>query len=155
MEKPTPLAGRLRTEPVWSLLVALLIGLAGDYLLHWSFPSWEPSFALGLLIVLLGAFLMTWAASEFSSHKTTLMPSEAASTVVMSGPYRYTRNPIYLSMMLVYAGISLMFDSPLALILILPVIVFLNRQAKREEQYLERVFGDQYAEYRKRVPRWL
>lgn len=102
-----------------------------------------------------GAFLMTWAASEFSSHKTTLMPSEAASTVVMSGPYRYTRNPIYLSMMLVYAGISLMFDSPLALILILPVIVFLNRQAKREEQYLERVFGDQYAEYRKRVPRWL
>jgi protein-S-isoprenylcysteine O-methyltransferase Ste14 len=155
VEKPNPPAGRLRAEPVWSLLVILLIGLVGNYLLRWSFPSWPASFTLGLVLVLSGALLITWAASEFSSHKTTLMPSEAASTVVKSGPYRYTRNPIYLSMMLVYSGIALMFDSPLALILILPVIVLLNRQAKREERYLERAFGDQYAEYRKRVPRWL
>jgi protein-S-isoprenylcysteine O-methyltransferase Ste14 len=152
VEKPSlPLRG----EPVWNLLAILLVGLAGDYLLHWSFPYWPASFALGLGLVLLGTGFMVWAALEFSSHKTTLLPSEAASTVVKSGPYRYTRNPIYLSMMLAYSGISLMFDSPLALILLVPVILVLNRQAVREERCLEGAFGDQYREYKKRVRRWI
>jgi len=75
--------------------------------------------------------------------------------VVKSGPYGDTRNPIYLSMALAYFGIALMFDSPLALLLLVPVILVLNRQAVREEHYLEGVFGDQFTEYNKRVRRWL
>lgn len=142
-------------EPVWSLLGILLIGLAANFLLRWSFPDWPAPFAVGLIPVLLGTLLIAWAGSEFSSHKTTLMPSEAASTLVKSGPYRYSRNPIYLSMMLVYSGISLMFNSPLALILVLPVIMLLNNQARREERYLEWAFRDQFIEYKKKVPRWL
>lgn len=155
MEKPSLPRGQLGGEPVWSLLAILLIGLAVNFILHWSLPDWPAPFALGLVLVLLGTLVITWAGSEFSRHRTTLLPSEAASTVVKTGPYRYSRNPIYLSMMLVYSGIALMFDSPLALILVLPVIVLLNRQAKREERYLEGAFGDQYMEYKKRVPRWL
>jgi protein-S-isoprenylcysteine O-methyltransferase Ste14 len=155
VEKPSLPTGRLRGEPVWSLLVILLVGLSGNYLLRWSFPYWPLTFVLGLILILSGTVLMTWAASEFSSHGTTLKPSEAATTVVKSGPYAYTRNPIYLSMMLVYSGISLIFNSPLALVLALPVIVLLNRQAEREERYLERAFGDQYTDYQKSVPRWI
>ena len=142
-------------EPVWSLLIILAIGLAGDFLLRWGLPGWPAPFYLGIALVLIGMVLIAWAASEFSNHKTTLIPTEAASVIVKSGPYRYTRNPIYLSMALVYSGITLMFDSPLALILLLPVIVVLNRQAVREERYLEGAFGDQYTEYKRRVRRWL
>jgi protein-S-isoprenylcysteine O-methyltransferase Ste14 len=142
-------------KPVWSLLAILLVGLAGDFLLHWGLPGWPAPFYLGIALVLTGTVIIAWAGSEFSSHRTTLLPSEAATTVVKSGPYRYTRNPIYLLMALVYSGIALMFASPLALLLLVPVILVLNRQAVREERYLEGAFGDQYTEYKKRVRRWL
>ena len=58
-------------------------------------------------------------------------------------------------MALVYSGIALMFDSPLTLLLLLPVFLVLNRQAVREECYLEGAFGERYTEYKKRVRRWL
>jgi len=133
----------------------LLVGLAGNFVLRWNFPGWPAPFVLGLLLVLSGTVLMIWASSEFKRHNTTLKVTEAATTVVKSGPYRYTRNPIYLSMMLAYSGISLVFDSPLALLFVLPIIVLFNQQAKREESYLEGAFGEQYTEYKRRVPRWL
>ena len=139
----------------WGLLAILLVGFAGNFVLRWSFPGWPAPFVLGLLLVLSGTVLMIWASTEFNRHNTTLKVTEAATTVVKSGPYRYTRNPIYLSMMLAYSGISLVFDSPLALLFVLPIIVLFNQQAKREESYLEGAFGEQYTEYKRRVPRWL
>ncbi|HXW95553.1 MAG TPA: isoprenylcysteine carboxylmethyltransferase family protein [Nitrososphaerales archaeon] len=155
MEKRSSPVEATKGEPVWYLLAILLVGVAGNYLLRWGLPDWPAPFYLGIAFVLTGTVLIAWAGSEFSSHRTTLLPSEAATTVVKSGPYGDTRNPIYLSMALAYFGIALMFDSPLALLLLVPVILVLNRQAVREEHYLEGVFGDQFTEYNKRVRRWL
>lgn len=155
MEKGNSPLGAARGEPVWNLLAILIFGLVVDFLLSWRLPDWPWPFALGLVLILSGTVLMVWAASEFSRHKTTLLPSEAASTIVKSGPYRYTRNPIYLSMALAYSGISMAFDSPVALLLVLVVVVLLNRQAVREERYLEGAFGEQFTEYKRRVRRWL
>ena len=139
----------------WGLLSVLLVGLIGSLVLHWGFPGWPAPFVLGLLLLLLGTILITLAGSEFTSHNTTFKVSEAATTIVKSGPYRYTRNPIYLSMMMAYTGITLIFDSPLALLLLFPLIILFNRQAEKEERYLEGAFGNEYLEYKKRVPRCL
>jgi len=155
MDKRSSTANLPGGKAFWALLAILLAGLAGNFVLRWGFPDWPAPFALGLILVVLGTSLMAWAGSEFRSHKTTFKVSEAATTVVKSGPYQYTRNPIYLSMMLAYSGITLMFDSPLALLLLLPIIVLFNQQAQREECYLKDAFGDQYTEYRKKVPRWI
>jgi len=155
VRNPVPSSRPMGGEPVWSLLAILLVGVAGNFLLGWRLPGWPVPFYLGIVLVVTGAVLIAWAGLEFSSHETTLLPSEAASTVVKSGPYRYTRNPIYLSMALAYSGIALLFDSPLALLLLVPVILVLNRQAVREERYLEGAFGERYTEYKKRVRRWL
>lgn len=86
---------------------------------------------------------------------TNVDPRQPATTVVTEGPFRYTRNPLYLSLMLVYTGIAFLTNA-LWVILLLPVLllVMLYGVIKREERYLERKFGEQYLSYKARVRRW-
>jgi protein-S-isoprenylcysteine O-methyltransferase Ste14 len=86
---------------------------------------------------------------------TNIDPREPATTVVTDGPYRYTRNPLYLSLMLVYTGIAFLANA-LWVILLLPVLllVMIYGVIVREERYLERKFGEQYLSYKARVRRW-
>jgi len=88
--------------------------------------------------------------------ETNLDPRKPATTVVTEGPFRFTRNPLYLSMLLMYLGVSA-FANGLAPILLLPVVQRLMRSGviEREERYLERKFGDEYVQYKVGTPRWI
>ena len=88
--------------------------------------------------------------------KTNVDPTQPATAIVTEGPFRFTRNPIYLSLTLFYTGMALVFQSLWALLL-LPVVLFvMNRGViDREERYLERKFGEQYVGYKARVRRWI
>jgi protein-S-isoprenylcysteine O-methyltransferase Ste14 len=108
-----------------------------------------PLIAGGLAIGLLGF-------REMHRAGTNVDPREPTTTIVTAGPYRFTRNPLYLSMTLMYAGISALANA-LSAILLLPAVLAVMRRGviEREERYLERKFGDEYLNYKSRVRRWL
>jgi protein-S-isoprenylcysteine O-methyltransferase Ste14 len=75
---------------------------------------------------------------------------------VAEGPYRFTRNPIYLGFTLVYGGVTALANSPWGALLLPFVLVLMQRGViQREERYLERVFGEEYLQYKTRVRRWI
>jgi protein-S-isoprenylcysteine O-methyltransferase Ste14 len=76
--------------------------------------------------------------------------------MVTEGPFRYTRNPAYLSMAMIYAGISSLANALWAILLLPATLLVVQRGViEREERYLERKFGEEYLRYKERVHRWL
>ena len=113
--------------------------------------------------VVLGAFLSMTAGllavssiALFRRAGTTLDPAAAATTLVVSGPYRVTRNPIYLGLGLLYAAVAIWSGVTWALLTLPVVLVVVDRVViVSEERYLERALGDRYRLYKSRVRRWL
>src|SRR3954447_3222623 len=107
----------------------------------------------GFLLLLL---LDTRAMLRFRRHATPFNPARPAQTLVTDGPYRFTRNPMYIGMACAYAGAAIAASTlwPLAL---LPVVLLVVDRAiiPREERHLAERFAEEYERYRQRVPRWL
>jgi len=104
------------------------------------------------------AFLVVWfpAFTTFVRTKTPLNPNKPVNQLFTSGIYRVTRNPLYLSLTLLYLAVAIAANSLWALLLIVPVLVCIQLGVvRREEEYLGRRFGDEYAAYKSRVRRWL
>ena len=92
----------------------------------------------------------------FLHKRTAIRPDRPATTLAVSGPYSLTRNPMYLSLALLYAGIAILYQSIWALVFLLPVLFIIDRRViVPEELYLERRFGPTYSHYRSRVRRWI
>ncbi len=111
---------------------------------------------LGVPVLVAGLGLMLWAFLTFRRHRTTVIPWAPVSALASTGPYRFTRNPIYLGDVLAYLGGALLVDSAWA-ILVLPILVVLTYRLviRHEEAYLATAFGRTYTEYRRRVRRWI
>jgi protein-S-isoprenylcysteine O-methyltransferase Ste14 len=87
---------------------------------------------------------------------TNVDPREPTTAIVTDGPFRYSRNPLYLSLVLFYLGGTLLIDGVAPLIVLVLVLLVLHFGiVRREEQYLEGKFGDVYRAYRARVRRYL
>jgi protein-S-isoprenylcysteine O-methyltransferase Ste14 len=115
----------------------------------------EPSRIGALVCAALWALLMLPAFALFLAKRTGVFPVTPATALVTTGPYRFTRNPMYLGLVFLYLAVALWFDVAWALIL-LPIVVVVVQLAviRREEAYLERRFGEDYRSYRRRVRRW-
>jgi protein-S-isoprenylcysteine O-methyltransferase Ste14 len=116
--------------------------------------AWQP-WAGGVLIVL-GLALMTAGMMKFRRAGTNVPPNQPALVLVTDGPWRYTRNPLYLSLTLVQLGIGIAANSIWIVVLVIPVL-FIIRYAviAREERYLEAKFGEPYRRYKASVRRWI
>ena len=114
------------------------------------------SVILALFFLLPSAVIGIWSLIEFWRAKTNPRPDKPSSSLVIIGPYRITRNPMYLSLTLLYIGLGLMLSIAWTFIF-LPAIIFIMHVyvIRREESYLESRFGEQYRSYKKRVRRWL
>jgi len=111
---------------------------------------------VGLLIIVAGFVLAFLAIRRFRLAATSVVPGQPSTELVTAGPYRVTRNPIYVGFVLVYFGVGIILTSIWILLLLVPVLVILQRYVVLpEEEYLERKFGDAYRDYAERVPRWL
>ena len=111
---------------------------------------------VGATFVLIGFALAGLSARNFRLAGTSFVPSEPTTALVATGPYRFTRNPIYIGFVLAYFGFAIMLTSMWVLLLLIPVLAILQRGVVlREEVYLKRQFGDAYRKYKARVPRWL
>ena len=108
-----------------------------------------PSVAAGLAIGLLGF-------REMKRARTNVDPYKPATAIVSEGPYRYTRNPLYVGMTLMYVGIAARANA-LPAVLLLPAVLAVVRRGviEREERYMERKFGDEYLRYKGQVRRWI
>jgi protein-S-isoprenylcysteine O-methyltransferase Ste14 len=96
------------------------------------------------------------AVRRFRSAGTSVVPGEPSTVLLETGPYRYTRNPIYIGIILIYSGLAIMATSAWMLLLLIPVLIVLQRGVvEREEAYLIEKFGEAYRKFQARVPRWL
>lgn len=111
---------------------------------------------LGWLAVGIGLVLFTWTLWTFSRHRTTVNPYVGASVLCTSGPFRFSRNPIYVGDWFILAGVSLLLTTAWPLVFA-PLIWLMLRYGviRHEEAHLEARFGDAYRDYKTRVRRWL
>jgi len=118
-------------------------------------PAGTLSYIMAGVFLAMGAGVILAGSERFRSAGTHSRPWRATSSLVTTGIYRFTRNPMYLGMALLYAGLAFLFDSFTALLL-LPVAILLIRTQviAREERYLLGKFGADYVAYKKSVPRW-
>jgi len=112
--------------------------------------------AVGLTFVALGFALAGVSARAFRRSGTEVVPGRPAHALVTTGPYKFTRNPIYIGMTLVYFGLAIVMTSIWVLLLLIPVLMILQHGVVlQEEAYLKRRFGAAYRKYQAHVPRWL
>jgi len=145
----------VRPPLVWAL--AAIVGVALSWLVPLPFvPVAVPAAWFGGAVFALALALFAWAVAIMTRAGSNVPTNMPSISIVDSGPYRFTRNPIYLAMMLSLIGLAIAFDSVWSLVaLVLFFLVIRYGVVAREEAYLERKFGDVYRSYRARVRRWV
>jgi protein-S-isoprenylcysteine O-methyltransferase Ste14 len=149
-------APNVKIIPPLVYLAGIVIGIAISIWIPTKIVPSSPAWTLGGILIICGAVLSGSAILKFKGVGTTVRPDRAASTLVVVGPYRITRNPMYLGLALVYLGIALADQSVWALILLPVVLTIIQRRAiEPEEAFLERRFGTSYIRYKEKVGRWI
>jgi protein-S-isoprenylcysteine O-methyltransferase Ste14 len=145
----------IRPPVAWGL--AVIAGLALNWFLPLSFlPADLPAGLLGTMVFVLALALVAWAIVTIISAGSNVPTNLPTTAIVEGGPYRFTRNPIYLGMFLGLIGLAIAFDNLWLLMMLVPfALVIRYGVVAREEAYLERKFGDVYRGYRSRIRRWL
>jgi protein-S-isoprenylcysteine O-methyltransferase Ste14 len=144
-------------HPPVALAIALILAFALNWFRPLPFvPPAIPHIQLGVLLVIAALLIVRWAAVAFRKARTNILTSQAATTIVATGPFAYSRNPIYVAALIGMAGAAIAFNS-LWFLVALVVIYFVLRYGviAREEIYLERKFGTPYLDYKSKVRRWL
>lgn len=153
-------ASNVAIRPPLLFLTALGAGLLAD---RWITPldlvpglRWSTRQWIGGAAVLGGMAVVVDCARRFRRAGTNVQTSRPSTTIVETGLYRYSRNPIYLGLSLIHLGIAVADNNAWLPILLVPVLLMLRFGViAREEAYLERRFGAQYIAYKARVRRWL
>lgn len=144
--------------------LAFLSGLAAGFGLHHFIPlpllrtglGVEGLTWAGTALVLLGAALAASAFYSFRHAKTSPFPDRPSTSLIVRGPFRVTRNPLYISMSLIHAGVALLANALWPLLFLAPALAAIRYLViAREERYLLRRFGTEYENYCRSVRRWL
>ncbi len=145
----------IRPPIAWAL--AVLAALAVQWLIPLPFmPAAVPAGWVGGAVFAIALALAAWAITTITRAGSNVPTNTPTTTIVDTGPYRFTRNPIYLGMFLGLVGLAIAFDSLWLLVALVPfALVIRYGVVAREEAYLERKFGHAYRRYRSRVRRWL
>ena len=151
--KDGPVPGLLRPPLVF--LYAILLGIALNQ--AWPLPFMPSTLGLLAPFVTLGAVLLfLLSVREFRAAGTAVRRTQPTTTIVRTGPYRFSRNPIYLSFILLVLGLSVWFNDLWLLVTLVPAVGFIAAVViPREERFLERNFPDRYSSYKATVRRWL
>lgn len=154
MEKPDT-AGILAPPPLL-YLGSLASGIALNLLFHWHLLD-DPLVLqmLGFLLAASGASIARWSFVTMRMMGTSADPRKSSMALATAGPYRISRNPIYLAMTMVYVGTGLLLNSFWPLVLLIPLVLLMHYGViLREEKYLEGKFGKPYREYKSKTGRW-
>ncbi len=149
---------KLRTVPPLFGLICALLMLGVAMLLPAATILFPGQKIVALIVIALGILLDVIAAVQFRKHATTISPfnPEKTASIVKTGVFGISRNPMYLGMLLILIGIGVFLGSPInIIILIVFVAAITSLQIKPEEEILEAKFGSDYAAYRDNVRRWI
>ncbi|MEO7192819.1 MAG: isoprenylcysteine carboxylmethyltransferase family protein [Vicinamibacterales bacterium] len=140
---------------------------AAGWLIAWLLNRWIPfqldvdgpslpQQAVGLTFIVGGLMVMAWAIQTFARAHTAVVPTAPATMLVRTGPFRFTRNPMYVGITAAYVGLAILVNVawpfvvlPAVLIALLLVVI------RREERHLQHMFPGEYPQYCSRVRRWL
>lgn len=141
---------------IW-LMCAVVSGLVQHFII---FPSHmmrdEVSLPLGIALAVAAVSLLIWAGSVLKMAGTNVNPSQPALTIVRHGPYRFTRNPMYLALCLLQVSLAFSLNDWICLLFVIPLALVLHYGVVlREERYLEAKFGAPYLALRRTVRRWI
>jgi protein-S-isoprenylcysteine O-methyltransferase Ste14 len=146
----------VRILPPLLFLGSLALGLVLQWLLPLGFGGGRTRLALGLLAIAGGVAALGWTLAWMRRTRQDPDPRKPTPELILAGPFRWSRNPIYLGMALILGGIGVAAGNGWLLLLLPPTLLILTRNViEREEEYLARKFGDAYAAYRTSVRRWI
>ncbi len=131
--------------------------LAAGFLLGLAWPwAFSPSYWPALVLAGVGVIVALAAVREFHRAKTHVVPHKPTTAIITSGPFAYSRNPLYMVLALFHMAIALAWGSVWALLFLVPALLVIRYGViAREERYLEAKFGEEYLSYKGRVRRWL
>ena len=146
----------INVPPPLIYVVPLILGLLLDRRAHLPFLPRSAARSLGWPLIGAAVTLNTWFLRTIRDTEVPIRTDKPVPRLTTEGPFRYSRNPSYLALALLYAGIAVLRNSLWA-ILLLPVVVGVMQREVigREERYLERTFGEEYLDYKTSVRRWL
>lgn len=143
--------------PVYMFLAIIGMHYGGRFLPFLTF-QFNEQYLLAYALLLCGIFLLLMTVLRYIRHKTTVQPNklDQMSSLVTDGVNRFSRNPMYLAMLLMIIGSGLYFGTFLVIIAAPIFVVIINKvQIEAEEEALETIFGQEYLDYKKRVRRWM
>jgi protein-S-isoprenylcysteine O-methyltransferase Ste14 len=137
-----------------------VLALAVGFLVQWLAPraivSSNAGYWIGGILLVSGVFLAIWGRRVMERAGTNVNPTLPSTALVATGPFLFSRNPLYVALTLIYVGLALLANALWVLVLIVPVLLILHYGVvRREERYLEARFADAYREYRSRVRRYV
>lgn len=153
----TPDAPNVAIHPPIAWALAIVVGSGANWLLPLRFvPTPIPHRWIGAILFAAGFALAIWAVLAFRKAGTRVETYKPTTAIAATGPYRFTRNPIYIGMFLAQTGLGIGFDNLWFLVTLVPFYLTIRHGVvAREERYLEQKFGAAYLTYKSRVRRWL
>lgn len=132
------------------------LGLVIQWFFPWRLPLPEwLRLTVAVILFVAGVAFVRWAKRVMESAGTNVNPNLPSTAIVTGGPFRYTRNPLYLSVLGMYLGAALALSNAWLLVLLIPLLLVLEFGiVRREERYLEAKFGEPYRVYKAQVRRW-
>ena len=156
MSEPSKDRAGVIAPPPLILLGFVLVGLALEYL--WPAPllAQTAQYVVAAVLVAVAFLIAIPTFVQFAKAKTHVDPYKPVTAIITKGPFRWTRNPLYLGMAIIQLGIAAAVDGTWIAVLIIPTIAVLNAGViAREERYLEQKFGEEYLAYKAAVRRWV
>jgi protein-S-isoprenylcysteine O-methyltransferase Ste14 len=146
----------IKVPPPLIYLLPLVLGLMLDRIGNVSFLPRGLARGLGWSLMGGGAVLNAWFLRTIRKTDVPIRTDKPVPRLTTEGPFRYSRNPSYLALAMIYAGIASLRNSLWAVLLLAPAVMVMQREViGREERYLERTFGEEYLTYKVRVRRWV
>ena len=146
----------IKVPPPLIYMVPLVLGLMLDRIRHVFLLPRGVARGLGWSLVGGGVVLNAWFLKAIRKTNVPLRTDKPVPRLITEGPFRYSRNPSYLALAMIYAGIASLRNSLWAMLLLPAVVMAMHREViGREERYLERTFGEEYLIYKEKVRRWV
>ena len=155
MKNDTKRTSGVRVPPPITFAVFFIAGWSLNFLYYISLTIGLLEALVGIFLVVFSFPLAIWATLVMKKKQTPVSIFQPTTEIVQTGPFRYVRNPIYLSLVILYLGLGLWLELVWPLLLLpIAILTVHYRVILKEERYLEVRFGEQYLAYKKKVRRW-
>ena len=144
-------------EPYIPFGICIILSLLLNEFVSLSFFPWFISLYVGLAFMVLGLFMFRWALKHMNLNGETWSPLHIESrTLIVFGPYHYSRNPMFLSLVLLYIALFFFLNNLWGFIMLLPLIALLNRYViKPREKMFSQTYAETYDDYHSKTSRWI